>query len=158
MICGFHSDSRSYVRPQRSMTRGRDVREEDVRPLDDLAGELLALVGVHVEEQVVLSGVEVVEVTADVVAGLVLREGSNGTQGVDVRFRLDANYGRAVRRQVVRADRASAKPREVGDLYAFESAGHGSFSKNSSTSWLVSSGFSIWMKCAALTLRYCTPG
>src|SRR5437773_5957723 len=97
----------------------RDVRQKDVRPFDEAAGDALALLGVAVEEDSELTGVVVVEVPAHVVAGLALRERRHRAQRVDVRLRFDSHDGRAIVCEQAPADGAGAEPRQVGDLDAF---------------------------------------
>src|SRR5439155_7897992 len=52
----------------------RNVRQEDIRPLDEAPGDALAFVGIAVEQDAELTGVVVVEVATHVVSGLALRE------------------------------------------------------------------------------------
>ena len=120
--------------------RLRLVGDEDVAPGDELAGHLLAHLGAEVDGDAELAGVVVVEVAADVVAGLgdaagveavlaafavAVGAGLHGERGdaaeaVEVRLRLDADDGGAVAAEILGADGAGAEPGEVGDLDAFE--------------------------------------
>jgi hypothetical protein len=98
----------------------RDVRQEHVRPLYEPVGDSLPFIRVEVQEDAEFAGVVVVEIAADVVAGLPLGERRDGTQRVDVRLRLHTHDGRAVVGEHPPADRPRAEPREVGDLHAVE--------------------------------------
>src|SRR5207244_3282847 len=137
----------------------RDVREKDVRPLDEPAGDALTFVGVAVEKDSELTRVVVVEIAADVVAGLALRERRYRAQRVDVRLRLDAHDRRAVVGEQAPADGAGAEPREVGDLDAFQGQppGH-NLSRNFDRSALNSSGFSMCRKWPASIVVTSMPG
>ena len=108
--------ARRSSRSQRSTTRGVWL----VRKMSHQAMSLRAIAmpsfGVQVERDVELAGVVVVEVAADVVAGLARRERPDAAQAVEVRLRLDAHDGRAEDGEVLGADRPGAEPREVGDL------------------------------------------
>ena len=108
--------------------------------------------GVAVEEDAELAGVVVVEVAADVVAGLALGERRDHAQRIDVRLRLDAHDGGAVVGEEAAADGAGAEPGEVGDFDAFEGETaillcHEIFSRKRERIALNSSGFSRWLKC-----------
>src|SRR5439155_6507075 len=137
----------------------RDVRQENVRPLDEPPGDPLALLAVAVEEDAELARVVVVEVAAHVVAGLALRERRDCAQGVDVRLRFDSHDGRAIVCEQAPADRPGAEPGEIGYLDAFQGQPlvH-TRSRNFNRSALNSAAFSIFRKWLAFIVVTSMPG
>ncbi len=94
----------------------REVGQKDIRPGDEPLRDLLALIRVEIEGQVQLARVEVVEVAADVVPGLVLGERLYRTQGIYAGLRLHSHDRGAKGGQVFGADRPGPEPREVRDV------------------------------------------
>ena len=99
-----------------------EVGEEDVGALDQAERHIARALGGHVEQERGLTGVVVVEVCPDVVAGFAGLLGLGQAQAVDAGFALDADHLRAKVGEGASGDRAGAEPGEVGDADAVERA------------------------------------